>query len=199
MQDLNASLFLWLNAGPHPPAALLTGAGLIAQWLSLSVPLLLTAMWLWGSPDRRRAAFLALLSVGLGLLFGQVLTALWPQPRPFVVGLGHTHLVHQPDPGFPSDHAIVFFAFAASLRLSAHRGLALAVFLGGVLIGWARVYLGVHFPFDILGAILVGGLSAFAVSALWAKLGAGDLLFGGLERIYRRVFALPITKGWVRA
>lgn len=198
MKDLNTSLFLLINAGSKPPTPIFQCTAFLAEWLFYGVPLLLLAMWLWGSRPLRKASFVALLAIFLGLLCNQVINAFWPQPRPFMITVGHTYLAHRPESSFPSDHSTLFFAFAVSLWLSGRRMAGVSIFLLGALVGSSRLYLGLHFPFDVFGALLVGGISALAVVELWKKRGAGDLIFGGSERVYRRVFVLPITKGWVR-
>jgi len=49
---------------------------------------------------------------GINLLLGLV----WFEPRPFMVGIGHTWLDHLADNGFPSDHATL--AWSLGLRLA---------------------------------------------------------------------------------
>ena len=147
----NTDWFLLLNAPAAPGAAPLLIARLLAGLPPALAPALL--VWLWvRRPDHRRAGLLAVL---LGALFGQLanlaLGALWFEPRPFMAGLGHTLLDHAADNGFPSDHATLMFALGSGLALTgAARGAGLAVCLLGLGVGWARVYLGVHFPIDVL-------------------------------------------------
>lgn len=198
MESLNTSLFLLVNAGPQPPPTLLRCAVFLAEWLLYGVPMLLTLMWLRGTPRRRKESFFALLAICLALLCGQLLNALWPQPRPFMLGLGHTYLAHRPESAFPSDHATLCFALAASLWLGGQRLAGLGAFLVGVLIGWARVYLGVHFPLDVLGALPVGVFGALVVSSGWFRRSVGDPLFGLAQRVYQRLFDWPRRRGWVR-
>ena len=58
-----------------------------------------------------------------------------------------------------------------------------------VLVSWARVYLGVHFPFDILGGCLVGLFSAWLVrlGLAWRQL--DQRLLDVLEFVYQRLLA----------
>ena len=56
----------------------------------------------------------------------------------------------------------MFFAYAAVSALFGRRGLALSVACLGLLVAWSRIYLGIHFPLDMLGAALVGPLAAVA-------------------------------------
>ena len=53
MEALNRSLFLWLNAGDHPPQLLIDLATFVAQWLVGGLGVLLLALWLWGGSDEQ--------------------------------------------------------------------------------------------------------------------------------------------------
>lgn len=194
MESLNHTLFLLINASAHPTAAMLQLATFLAQWLIDGIPLLLVWLWLRGGRIERYAAVAATLSVLFALGCGQVITTLWPHPRPFMIGLGHTFLEHKPEASFPSDHATVFFTLGFGLMLSSLRKLGVLVLLLGVLVGWSRVYLGVHFPLDIAGALLVATPSAWLVirGLRWRNL--GEHLLDGLERLYRCVYPADVRR-----
>jgi undecaprenyl-diphosphatase len=58
------------------------------------------------------------------------------------------------------------------------------------------VFLGVHFPLDMAGAVGVAAAAYGVVTPLWRALGAS---FTGLvERLYRYLLARPIAMGWIR-
>ena len=199
MEELNRTLFLMINASSHPAPTILALATFLAEWLIDGIPLLLAGMWLWGTPRDRTAAFTATASIAFALTCNQLISAVWPHPRPFMIGLGHSFLVHTPEASFPSDHATVFFTLGLPLIYAELRKVGTAVFVLGGIVGWARVYLGVHFPYDILGALWVALGSGCLVGHLLARWKLGERLLGLLETLYRRAFALPIAKGWVRA
>jgi len=188
LETLNHSLFLLINASAQPPALLLQLATFLAQWLIDGIPLLLVWLWLRGGRIERYAAVTATLSVLFALGCGQLITTLWPHPRPFMIGLGHTFLEHKPEASFPSDHATVFFTLGLGLMLGSLRRLGALVLLLGVLVGWSRIYLGVHFPFDIAGALLLAIPSAWLVTRAlrWRQL--GERLLDALEWLYRRIY-----------
>lgn len=196
MEDLNHRLFLLFNAGAHPPAWELHLALGFAKYLIVLVPFLLAGLWCWGSPATRLAAARALLVVCLGLILNVLIAHFWPQPRPFVLGLGHTWLRHAPDASFPSDHGTVFFALGLALAFSVRQILGLVIFVLGCGVAWSRVYLGVHFPFDMAGSLAVAIVSCLLIGAGWRPWGARLVAAG--ERLYRILFALPIAKGWIR-
>lgn len=197
MELLNQTLFLWLNAPEHPSALALTIAVFFAERLIWAVPLVIGIGWLRGSESTRKAMLIATASALLGLLTNQVIGLAWLHPRPFMIGLGHTLIPHVADSSFPSDHLTLWWAVAFSLVLQRGPrigGVALALL--GVPIAWARIYLGVHFPFDMLGAIAVAALCAWLTlrEARWYLEPSYQLATG----IHRRLFCRLISLGWVR-
>jgi len=112
---------------------------------------------------RRPQVFVwTLVADGLGELVADVLKAVIPRARPHVHALvprPHSH-------SFPSGHATTSFACATVLALLIPR-LALPLFVLAAAIAWSRVYVGVHFPLDVLaGAGLGLGIGAFVARAL---------------------------------
>jgi undecaprenyl-diphosphatase len=199
MEELNRSLFLMINASAHPSSGMLFMATVLAEWLIYGVPLLLAGLWLWGGRGNRAAALAAALSVAFALGGNQLVSMHWPHPRPFMIGLGHTFLAHKPEASFPSDHATVFFSLGLALMWASLRKTGALFLLLGVVVGWARVYLGVHFPLDIVGALLVASITSWVIALLLSNGPLGSRLLDWLESLYRRLFALPIAKGWIQA
>lgn len=103
-------------------------------------------------------------AVPLALAMNYLIGLAFPHPRPFMIGLGHTLLAHRPESSFPSDHASLMWTVAFGMLVWSRARWAgtLAIVLAA-LTSWARVFLGVHFPFDILGSI---GVAILAVSAV---------------------------------
>lgn len=190
------ALFLRLNAPAGTPSWLVSLADVVANDVIYLLPLLLLGLWLRGGGARRGLALRALLVALLALGIGQTIGALWPRPRPFVLGLGHAWMAHAPDPSFPSDHVTVFCGIGLTLLLGGAVGWGGAVLLAGLGVAWARVFLGVHFPLDIAGGAVVAA-AAWAVAApLWRI--AGDACTRLAQQLYRAIFAWPIAAGWLR-
>ncbi len=70
-------------------------------------------------------------------------------------------LSHIPDNSFPSDHAAIGTAFIVALALFGYKKTAYVLTPIFILMFLARIIGGVHYPFDILGWILVGIISAY--------------------------------------
>lgn len=195
MNAINERLFLLVNADQQSPPWAVQLASLAADDLVFVVPLALVALWLWS--DGRQWSFRALLACLLGLGLGQLIGLAYFHPRPFMVPIGHTFAVHAADASFPSDHAILFFSTSLAL-LAGRQWLAGGLIAGsGVLVAWARVYLGIHFPFDMAGAVLVALLACGIVWCAWRPLGMPLLRLA--EALYRTLFGVAIAWRWVRA
>ena len=197
MENLNHTLFLWLAAPAHSGRLMLMLAKFFAEYAVLVVPLLLATGWLRGNESSRKIWLEASVAMALGLLINQFIALLWPQPRPFMLGLGHNLIAHAANASFPSDHLTGLWAF--SFSLAAHRSqrtTAVALIFLGLPMAWARIYLGVHFPLDMLGAALVAGFSAW-LAVVGARL-YKEPLYKVAITIHRSLFSALINRGWVR-
>jgi len=168
MQALNLSLFEWLAAGHSPDSPLLWLASLIAvrsSWLCVAI----VAWVAWRRPSQRAYLMATLFAVGAAALLAHALAAKINMPRPFVVGLSPSYIDHGARGSMPSAHATVMFTLALVLGLRAPlRLVAWCIFAIALITGWARVYVGVHFPLDVAGGLLL----AVAIGAVFAGLHA---------------------------
>ncbi|MGC9000519.1 undecaprenyl-diphosphatase [Caldisericum sp.] len=155
-----------------------------AQYLIYTVPLFLLALWIMGNDKKKKEALLVFLSVLASLTLAWLITKFYYHPRPFVVGLGKELIKHAADSSFPSDHATFIFAVAFALLLIKEYWESLIFFALFLAVGFARVYCGIHFPYDILGAIPISMLGAFASFMLRNTLFS---LFSGLIRFYNNI------------
>jgi len=196
MENPNYALFLWLNAPENPNTLLLAVAGFFAEYAIWVIPVLIGIGWLRGNEHTRKILLEATAAGLAGLLINQLIGLVWQHPRPFMIGLGHTFMPHAADSSFPSDHLTLLWAVAFSFLM--HRrprlaGMMLAVL--GLPMAWARIYLGVHFPLDMLGAALVAALSA------WLAFREVRLYLPPTYRLVTRIHRILLGKlialGWV--
>lgn len=90
----------------------------------------------------------------------------------------------------------VFAGVGLALLCDGAFWLGVATLIAGLGVAWARVFLGVHFPLDMLGAVGVAAGSYLISSPLWSR--AGGAVTDWAERLYRTVLARLITVGWIR-
>lgn len=138
-------------------------AVLVVAWLAVGI--------VRGARDERRGALGALLAAGGALLVNQGVLLIWPRPRPFQAHPGSIHTLVAPstDGSFPSDHAAAAMAIAVVLLLAHRRLGAIAAIVAGV-VCLARVYVGAHYPGDVIGGAAVGAAVAWLVCGPLAPL-----------------------------
>jgi undecaprenyl-diphosphatase len=87
--------------------------------------------------------------------------------RPYAAHPGHAHLLisRSPDPSFPSDHATGAFALALGIWLYDRTLGAILLMLAAVL-AFARVYVGTHYPGDVIAGAVIGIAVALALHRL---------------------------------
>ena len=153
----------WLEV----PMRLITALGY--YWVVL--PLLIAAVFAFYLKGWRLSATLLLVSTGGGTLLTGVLKAVFGRARPELFDTGYTASFYS----FPSGHAAVAAGFYGTLTLILAyrlRGFARwTVVACGVLlvllIGFSRLYLGVHYPTDVLAGFLAAPLWVIFIGVVY--------------------------------
>ena len=167
--DLNTRIFLVINRFArdtpwlHPIVSGYAGYG-----VALFAVLLLAGWWMARSeadPARMAAAVWSPLAVLAALAINQPIAGAVGEIRP-CNALQHILVLHcNSDPGFPSDHAVMAGAATVGLWLVS-RCLGVLAALASAVMGFARVYVGAHYPLDVLGGFALGAMVSLVGYAL---------------------------------
>lgn len=164
-------LLLWIN-GHHAAWSDDLMVLVSSKWAWIPLYALLLAL-LVRAMGWRQAALAAVLMVPVVLVSDQLASGvlkplvgrLRPCHDPGLQSIVHVVDLHCGGPfGFVSSHAANFAALACHvgwLLRRQHRWLFPALWMAAALVGYSRVYLGVHFPSDVLGGFAVGTLAGF--------------------------------------
>lgn len=167
LHALNHSLFLWINADDDAHPAVIELALFVAEYITAAVMVAVGFYLLLHHRRRRMLCVNVLLSLLLGMAAAYLIRLGWHHARPFALGLGTNFLDHSASSSFPSKHFTAVVSPLASMclfavtRTAGLLGLALSL-----PVAWSRIYLGVHWPLDMAGALLVGFASALAAKWL---------------------------------
>jgi len=139
----------------HAPALAYAKYGLVLFALLLAAGVLISRR----APSRvLAAAGWACLSTLIALGVNQPLGHLFAEARPYAT---HPQILRLADVttdfSFPSDHAVMGGAVAAGLLL-VNRRLGVLAALAAALMAVARVYIGAHYPWDVLGGLAFGSI-----------------------------------------
>ena len=128
---------------------------LSAKYLPVLFVIVLIIFYLTFQAKQQRVAVLAGISTLIALGIAQSIAFLDPRPRPYLTHIAHLLIERSNDPSFPSDHATFSFAIATMIWLY-NRKLGFILMCLAALIGFARVYVGTHYPMDVVGGAALG-------------------------------------------
>lgn len=163
--NLNTELFFQIynlsQKNPVLDSLMIFGANeLIFITFFLSVLLIIL-----GGAKEKRAFLLMIIGLILAEILIMIIHIFFFEPRPFAALNLIPLIKHVPDAAFPSGHTTMMATVAFAYLFCKSKFFVL--FLVAMLwVGFARIYVGVHYPLDILGGILVGFLSVFLVLQL---------------------------------
>lgn len=164
---LDAQLFADVNGfaaatpGLHPFLLAYASYG-----IALFAALMLAGWWVArgkADPPTMAKALWAPLGMLIALGINQLIVAAVNEPRPYATLPGILVLAPRSlDPSFPSDHAVVAGAVTAGLFLVSRR-LGWLSTVAAVVMAFARVYVGVHYPHDVAAGLVLGAAICLVV------------------------------------
>ena len=164
-------LFRILNQVPPAAASVLTPLSHLFGQAGIIAVVLLTVVYVMARNRSVLPVAAAAVAAGAAWVLANAAKIIADRPRPYQVMAGAV-LRQQPAHGtsLPSSHTAVALAVAVALVPFLARPLAAAGIAYAGLVGWSRVYLGVHYPLDVLAGagigMAVGGVILLALQAL---------------------------------
>ncbi|MGG0723660.1 undecaprenyl-diphosphatase [Bacillus mycoides] len=153
---MNHTVFQWINnfAG----SSKLLDTLMIAITNSAAYVAILFMLILWFNNGKKENAIIkqytvlyTTLSVSIALLVNILIHAVYYHPRPFITHDVHQLVPHAADSSFVSNHSVLVFSIAFVFILRGEK-LKYIALIWAILVGISRMYVGVHYPLDILGA-----------------------------------------------
>jgi membrane-associated phospholipid phosphatase len=146
------------------------GLSVLENWVVPVVALATFGLWLLARPGGNRkwklASACALGSAALALLINQLIGKIWHRQRPFASHpSAHVWGNRSHDASFPSDHASAAFAIAFAVFFF-DRVVGSVFLAAAVIVGAGRVFIGAHYPLDVLAGCAVGLGSALLLARL---------------------------------
>lgn len=112
--------------------------------------------WFLKQPGEKQKKLLLFAAASFPAIYvaSRFIAGFYYNPRPFVVDAFVPLIPHDPDNGFPSDHILLSAAIAVIIYPFSRKVSAISWVLV-ILVGVARVLVGVHHPIDIIGSIVM--------------------------------------------
>ncbi len=148
----------------------------LADYLPYLLVLLLLSFLFWPKKDRTKNRAMVLVSIISALIarfvVKNIILLFYNYPRPYV-NLPLTNKLISVSTAenlqsFPSGHAILFFALSAVIY-SFNKKLGIFFLACSTLMGIARIFVGVHWPSDILGGAVLGIIVGVITKWLYTK------------------------------
>lgn len=166
---MNVALFQainqWAGANPFIDDVMV----FISQYALFLYAGLFLLLWIKGNDKMKRSVLYAGCAGILALLLNGVIATFYFEPRPFVDHAVHLLITHAKDASFPSDHTSGAFALAIAMFVR-HRNWGYPMLVLAILTGFSRIFIGFHYPLDIVGSIVVALLATFIVFRTKRKL-----------------------------
>jgi undecaprenyl-diphosphatase len=162
MYKLDHAIFKLINSGLastilDPIMLTFTALGTGAAQMAISLALI-TLGWHKNAPKLRQAGYAGIVACATTCIVIAICKSIWNRPRP-ILTLFDVRVVGDPlfTKSFPSGHTLTAWAVAVACSTFAPK-LRFVLFPLAVFVGISRVYVGDHFPLDVIFGALIGAI-----------------------------------------
>jgi undecaprenyl-diphosphatase len=182
----DTSVYLWINGLSGKVAAIDELFKGISNDYFAVITACLVLVWLWFATrdiaqreKNQRTVLTTMISIGIASALMLLINHYYFRTRPFdnLPASSINLLFYKPtDSSFPSNYAAILFAIAIAVFIKNKKYGSWLLGLA-VLSGFGRVYLGIHYPLDILGGAAVGLVATFiSIGIMWIIRPLADLI-----------------------
>ncbi|PED41278.1 undecaprenyl-diphosphatase [Bacillus cereus] len=140
-----------------------------AEYAQYTFPLLLIMLCLTKQVNSKVATFQVILAFSLTYTINKLFKLFIYRDRPFISHVDINQLVeHTANSSFPSNHATSAFVIAMTIWFF-YKRLGTACLILAIFISFSRVWVGVHYPFDVLAGATLGVLNALILQYFISK------------------------------
>lgn len=194
--QIDLYLYQMLNAPDQASNLMKNYAIFVSHDLIFVMLFIFLAFWLRGSFQTKKLILKAFIFSFITLCITESLSMALGTPRPFVLEVGQTLIEHAPTPSFPSNHMAIFSGIAFSYYFSEKRDIGRFLIVLAWLVAWARVYVGVHFPLDMIGSFFIAWAVNYFGLNLWHKY--KEPFIELVLRIHFKIFRPLIENGLIK-
>ncbi len=152
-------------------------------------------MWVLGSAfnnekAKKGAVMLAVVFIAI-IIIGLSLKAVYYRPRPFLnpvlSSIDHVLVPKDFDSSFPSGHALIVAGGAATAFLFLRKRYSIPLVIEAALVSYGRVYVGVHYPTDVIAGVILGVAISFIIYSILINNKYFNKLYQLVDTIYVKI------------
>ncbi len=148
-------------------------------WLAIII-----LLWIFGEEKEKKVSMVMALGFIIAIILGELSKLLIAQPRPNI----SFHLISESpnDYSYPSGHALIVATGAIIALLTLPYIISIPLLLESISVSYSRIYLGVHWPIDIVGGWVLGLAIALLMNRINEKL---DPFYKILIKIWNKLIS----------